>query len=327
MRRLLTILAVAGAMIAPATPAFAHGGDIPVATTYRTTVTSSGLEDGLSVRVVEAGARLELTNDTGHSVEILGYSREPYLDIRPDGTWQNTGSPAAYINETLAGDTPVPVSADPTAPPSWRKISDSTTVRWHDQRTRWLSAGLPPPAAADPSRAHRLRDWSVPLRTQVRTYAITGTLDWEPPPRAWLWWSLAALTGLAGLLVITRWVPPVPLIGGLSPILYGFGGWLNGGEPSLVLVFAGILALVAVFRHPPFYLALSGAGLAVFAGLSQGAAFTAAVLPAAGPAWLARTSIALALGCGSAMAVSGVMRLRGALPVPAPTPAGLSSSA
>ena len=95
MRRLALVVIVAGAVIAPATPASAHGGDAPGSTAYRTTVTGlSTPEKGLSVRAVEGGARLELTNETGHPVEVLGYAGEPYLDIRPDGTWQNVNSPA-----------------------------------------------------------------------------------------------------------------------------------------------------------------------------------------------------------------------------------------
>ncbi|MFI5890980.1 hypothetical protein ACIA5D_12785 [Actinoplanes sp. NPDC051513] len=318
MRRLALLVIVAGAFLAPATPAFAHGGDAPDATAYRTTITGvSTPEKGLSVRTVEAGARLELRNETGHSVEVLGYSGEPYLDIRPDGTWQNVNSPSAYINETLTGDNPVPASADSTAPPSWRKLSSSTTVRWHDQRTHWLSAGLPPQAAADPSRAHRLRSWTVPLREQVRTFELRGTLDWEPPPRAWLWWGVAALTGLAAFGLLMRWpasVRPVALAGALAPFAYALSTALDGGAPSLVLVLAGLLPLAAVFRHPPFYLALAGACLALFAGFTQVGAFDAAVLPAAGPAWLSRVLVTTALGVGAAMALTGVFRLRAALP-------------
>jgi hypothetical protein len=318
VRRLALLVIVAGAFLAPATPAFAHGGDAPDATAYRTAITGiSTPESGLTVRTVEAGARLELSNETGHSVEVLGYSGEPYLDIRPDGAWQNVSSPAAYLNETLTGDGPVPASADPTAPPTWRKLSSSTTVRWHDQRTHWLSSGLPPQAAADPSRAHRLRDWAVPLRAQVRTFEIRGTLDWVPPPRASLWWGLAAAIGL-GAFGLLRWRPravrPVALIGGLAPIGYAVSTALDGGAPSLVLILAGLLPLAAAVRHPPFYLALSGACLALFAGLTEIGAFRAAVLPTAGPGWLSRVFVALALGVGAALTLAGVLRLRAALP-------------
>ena len=339
MRRLALIVAVAGAVLAPATPAFAHAGDTPGATAYRTTVTAiSEPERGLTVRTVEAGARLELSNDTGHSVEVLGYAGEPYLDVRPDGTWQNVNSPAAYVNETLSGETPVPAYADPTAPPTWRKISDSTTVRWHDQRTHWLDDARPPQAVADPSRAHRLRDWTVPLRAQVRTFEIRGTLDWEPPPRAWLWWAGAALAGLAAAALAHRWprsVGPVALIAGLAPLGYAAALALDGGTPSPVVVLAGLLGLAAGYRHPPFFLALSGAVVALFGGFGQVSVYAAAVLPAAGPGWLTRLAVTVALGAGAGLALTGVLRLRAAVPAPADQRAeppardgaGLSSSA
>jgi hypothetical protein len=318
VRRLALMAIVAGAVLGPATPAFAHGGDTPDATAYRIRITGvSTPEIGLTIRTVEAGARLELDNETGHSVEVLGYSGEPYLDIRPDGTWQNVNSPAAYVNETSSGDHPVSASADPTAPPSWRKLSAATTVRWHDQRTHWLSSSLPPQAAADPTRAHRLRDWSVPLREQTRVFAVNGTLDWQPPPRAGLWWGLAALLASASFALLRRGprgLRPVALIGGLSPLGYAVSSTLDGVAPSLALVLAGLFPLAAAVRHPPFYLALSGACLALFGGINQTAAFRAAVLPTAGPPWLSRAYVAVALGVGVAMAVTGVMRLRAALP-------------
>ncbi|MEU4239751.1 hypothetical protein [Actinoplanes sp. NPDC026619] len=322
MRRLALLVIVAGAFLAPATPAFAHGGDTPDATAYRTTVTAiSTPEKGLTVRTVEAGARLELTNKTGHSVEVLGYDGEPYLDVRPDGTWENVNSPAAYINETLTGDNAVPANADPTAPPSWRKLSGSTTVRWHDQRTHWLSSGLPPQAQADPSRSHRLRDWAVPLRVQVRTFAITGTLDWEPPPPPWLWWSITALTGLTAFALLRKWpilVRPLTLIAAFCPIWYAVGSALNGVGPSLLLITVGLLAIAASYRNPPFLLALAGAAVALFAGFTEISVFQAAVLPATGPAWLTRAAVAVALGAGTALALTGVLRLRAAIPPATP---------
>jgi hypothetical protein len=319
-------LLVAALVVWPATPAFAHGGDAPDATAYRTTITEvSSPEKGLSVRTVEAGARLEMTNETGRPVEVLGYSGEPYLEVRPDGTWENVNSPATYRNETRTGESAVPATADPTAPPSWRQVSTSTTVRWHDQRTQWL-AGLPPAAVADPSRSHRLREWAVPLRVQVRTFEIRGTLDWEPPPRTWLWWSGAALTGLLVTALARRWprsVAPLALIAGLAPILYALARTLDGAAPSPVLILAGLLPIAAAYRHPPFYLALAGAAVALFGGFAETAAFTAAVLPAAGPGWLSRAAVLVALGAGSGLALIGILRLRAAIPARevAPDPA------
>jgi hypothetical protein len=331
VRRSALFLLVAGALVAPATPAFAHAGDAPAATGYRTSVTGiSPPEKGLSVRAIEAGARLELTNHTGHPVEILGYAGEPYLDVRPDGTYQNVNSPAAYLNETLAGDNPVPAAADPTAVPSWRRISTGTTVRWHDQRTHWLSAGPPP---GDLSKAHRLRTWTVPLREQARVFAVTGTLDWVPAPRVALWWLGTGLLGLAAAGLVLRWpglVRPVALIAGAACLAYAVSRAADGGSPPLVLFPVGVLAWAAAWRHPPFYLALTGLAVLLFGGLTIG--FSGAVLPTAGPPWLTRVYVLLASGLGLALAATGVLRSRdrpSSLSPPAgggPV-AGLSSSA
>jgi hypothetical protein len=318
-------LVVAGALVVPATPAFAHAADAPDATAYRTTVTGiTPAVPGLSVRTVEAGARLELTNRTGRAVEVLGYSGEPYLEIRPDGTYENVNSPATYLNQTLAGDSPVPATASPVVPPAWRRVSTSTTVRWHDQRIHWLGPGLPPAAAADPSRTHRLRDWTVPLRQEVTVFALRGTLDWVPPPVGWLWWAGAALlapavTAAAGRR--PRLIAPVALVGGLSVLGYDVARTLDGSGFSLVLAIPAAVALLAVRRTAGPAVALAGALLAVFGGLSQLGVFGAAVLPAAGPAELSRAAVLIALGAGTGMLLTGLARLR------APAPAALPSSA
>jgi hypothetical protein len=124
VRRLFSaVLALAGTILVPAGPAFAHAGDTTSVSDYRVTVTGlSNPMDGVTVRVVEGGARLELRNDSGRAVEILGYTGEPYLEVRPDGTYENTASPATYLNQTLTGETTVPPAADPTAAPTWRKV-------------------------------------------------------------------------------------------------------------------------------------------------------------------------------------------------------------
>ncbi|HEV7961182.1 MAG TPA: hypothetical protein VGP57_01465 [Actinoplanes sp.] len=311
MRRLALVATavVVGALAAPATPAFAHGGDTPDATAYRTEVTGiSTPEKGLRVRAVEAGARLELVNKTGHAVEILGYSGEPYLEVRPDGTYENTSSPAAYLNQTLAGDTAVPAGADPTAPPTWRRVSTDTTVRWHDQRAHWLSSGLPPQARADPTRSHRLRDWTVPLRTGVRTFEIRGTLDWVPPPKAWAWWLGAALLAVAVTALGLRFTRPIAAVALITgTIIIAYASARSGNLPLLAI---SIIAIVAGFRPRPFLLALAGAGLAVFAGFTQAGVFTQAIVPVAGPSWWARTAVLVALGAGLGLAATGVLRLR-----------------
>ncbi|GAA2571546.1 hypothetical protein GCM10010435_52380 [Winogradskya consettensis] len=333
-RTALFLVVLAGALLAPAGPAFAHGGDAPDATSYRTDV--SGLSEripALTVRAVEAGARLELVNNTGKTVEILGYQDEPYLEVRPDGVYQNVNSPATYTNATLDGDSPVPSNADPTAPPQWQKVSGEPTVRWHDQRTHWLSPGLPPQAQADPSRAHKLRDWTVPLRQGAHTFTVNGTLTWEPPPAAWLWWA-AAVALAAGITALAlrsaRWVGPVALLTGTIGFAYavtratlGVSGQAPAIVASAIAIVAGVFALSG---RTPFLVLLGGAAVAIFGGLGDVGVFNQAVVNFPGPGWLSRAAVLIAIGTGTGLTAAGVLRLRAAPPAPAPT-ARISSDA
>jgi hypothetical protein len=323
VRRTTLFLAVlAGALLVPAGPASAHGGEGPDATAYRTLVTGlSPAEPGLTVRAVEAGARLELVNQTGRTVEVLGYQGEPYLEVRPDGTYENVNSPATYTNQTLGGDTPVPAGASPTAAPQWRRVSTDPRVRWHDQRTRWLDDDLPPQAQADPSRSHKLRDWVVPLREGVRTIEVRGTLTWEPPPAAWLWWAGALALG-AGLTALglreARLIGPAALIAGTITLGYavtrmslGVGGQAPAIVAAALAAASGVLTLRG---RTPFLLALAGAVLALFGGFADAGVFGQAIILFPGPSWLARAAVLVAIGAGLAMAVTGVVRLR-AVPI------------
>jgi hypothetical protein len=204
-RAALVVTGALAATLAFAAPAAAHGADAPDGTNYRTEVTGvTPARPGLTVRAVEAGARLELVNRTGRNVEVIGYSGEPYLRVGPDGVFENTRSPSTYLNRTIAGDATLPPEADPAAAPSWRQVSDSPTVRWHDQRALWAESAPPAQVSADPAREQRVRDWAVPVRDDTATMEIRGTLDWVPPPDAYPWWAAVALgflaVGAAGLL-------------------------------------------------------------------------------------------------------------------------------
>ncbi|GGQ76852.1 hypothetical protein [Couchioplanes azureus] len=330
MRRgVLFLTVLAGLLLGPAGPAAAHGGEAPDATAYRTEVTGlSAPVPGLTVRAVEAGARLELVNDTGRAVEVLGYAGEPYLEVRPDGTYQNVNSPATYTNQTLGGDSSVPSHASPAAAPQWQKISAGRTVRWHDQRTRWLSPGLPPQAQADPDRAHRLRDWVVPLRQDLVPFEVRGTLTWEPPPVTWAWWlGAAALAAAVVALGVRRFrgVGAITLVAGLVTIGYAVTRAALGVPGQAPAIGAAVLATAAgaatVLGRTPFLAFLGGTALVIFGGLGDAGVLTQAVVDFPGPGWVPRAAVLVALGAGAGAAVSALLRLR------SPAPARISSDA
>ncbi|MDM4722718.1 hypothetical protein QTQ03_25120 [Micromonospora sp. WMMA1363] len=358
MRTLLTraglvLVGAVTATLALAAPAAAHGADAPDGTDYRTAVTGvTPARPGLTVRAVEAGARLELTNTGARPVEVIGYSGEPYLRIGPDGVYENLRSPATYLNRTLAGDTRIPTEANPAAPPDWRRVDESTTARWHDQRALWLESTPPPQVRAAPDREHRVRDWGVPLRVDGDPLEIRGTLDWVPPPDPYPWWVAVtvgllavatlgllparsrpggrALAGLGALLVA----------GGIAAVTYivgreldagaeGIGGLLQGllgGQVWPLVTGLGAIAagVYALARRPAgeFAVALAGACLALFAGVANAAVFTRSVAPVPWPATTARVLVAAILITGAGALAAGALRLHAAPRTPTPrTPA------
>ncbi|MGC4894564.1 hypothetical protein [Micromonospora sp. DT31] len=354
MRRAALVLAVAAtALLTFAAPASAHGADAPDGTDYRSTITAVSAPD-LGARMVEAGARLELTNRTGADVTVLGYSGEPYLRIGPGGVYENRRSPATYLNRTLAGETRLPAEADPAAAPHWRRITDGPTARWHDQRTLWREPDPPAAAAADPGREHRVRDWVVPLRVGDDTGEVRGTLDWVPPPDPYPWWVAATLgflvIGAAGLapagtaagVRALRAAGALLALGGVAAVALTVARAVDTGGPGT----AGLLAELAtgqvwtlltglgavaaggyaLARRPAadFALALAGACLALFAGVSNLAALSRSVPPAAGPPELVRLLVVVGLATGAGAVAAGLLRLRTAARAarhPHPTPA------
>lgn len=326
---------VAGVLgaLAAAAPAAAHGGDAPDATNYRTLVTSGPPVAGLTIRAVEAGARLELDNRTGRTIEVLGYDGEPYLEVRPDGVYENTHSPATYLNATLAGDAEPPATADPTQPPEWRRATDEPVARWHDHRTHWMSAEPPPAVRADPAREQRVRDWVVPLRDGVSTMEVRGTLDWVPPPSPGVWWAFVIIAGI-GVATLGLWSRALPVLAGLAAatgplaIAYTVARELDAGTTGVGRVIGGLLigqvwplatALAAIAagcyalaRRPAadFALAMAGTCVAVFAGAANAAVFARGVVPVPWSPTLARVVILAVIAVGGGVAVAAALRMR-----------------
>lgn len=316
-------------------PAHAHGADAPDATNYKVTIVGIPELAGLEIITIEAGARLQLTNNTGRNIEVLGYQSEPYLEVRPDGVYENIHSPATYLNITIAHVDP-PAHADPTLPPEWKKVSDKPVYRWHDQRVIWTELRPPPQVLADPQAPHHIRDWTVPMRVGATPLELTGTLEWIPPPAAGLWWVIAAvgatLLALLGLIRRNRAVGVVlafsVIAAGVLALIYGVARERDAGNiafgdifvqlfaaqlwptvTSIVAVAAGVYALVR--RDADFALVLAGAAVGLFAGMVNAAVFHRSVIPVHWPTTTARVVIVSVIVLGAGAAVAAMLRLRG----------------
>ncbi|MBA3369680.1 MAG: hypothetical protein H0T99_13625 [Geodermatophilaceae bacterium] len=199
------------------------------------------------MQIIEFGNRLRLSNGGDEVVSVPGYSSEPYLQIGPDGVQRNDNSPATYLNSSRDGTTPLPERADPQADPFWVSLSSETVYEWHDHRTHWMSALLPPQVRADPDVSHRVIEWMVPLEIDGRAYSVAGVLDWTPPPPGWA--SYAVLVVLVGTGAAAGWLWRSPRLAAGLLVLAGAGSvWhvastpLPFGDASSVVY--GLLAVL-----------------------------------------------------------------------------------
>jgi hypothetical protein len=189
-----------------APPALGHGGSAD----FRSEIDSVRPSvPGVSLEVLDYDADMELVSRDGHEIVIYGYEGEPFARILRDGTVQkNQRSPATYLNTDRYAEAPVPESADPEAPPAWKTVDDSGTLRWHDHRMHYMAEGTPP-QVEDESERTEVFDYEIPLRIDGRKGAIEGTLFWVGPADTskapfLVVAALIALAGAAAVLVARR---------------------------------------------------------------------------------------------------------------------------
>ena len=326
------VMGVLAIMVATAPPAGAHSVSGSGASNYRTTLTSvAPATPGLTLSVIEAGSRLQLENDTGRELVVLGYEGEPYLRVGPGGVDVNRRSPATYLNAERQG-APVPAAADAKAPPEWDHLSDGTVARWHDHRTHWMGLQRPPEVERDPDSRHVLIPvWAVEVRDGDRTVTATGQLEWVPGPSPWPWYAAAVVVGaavmllawrhrsdrvLAALLAVLLLVDVVHIAGILGEHAGGtgtrLGKLLSTSYLSVVAWALVVTALVALWRRPLDGLrltALAAVMVAVTGGFGDLGYLDSSTVPFAGPDWLARALVAATIALGAGLAVGAVLRL------------------
>jgi hypothetical protein len=333
----MRIAIVAGVAIALAlvlaAPASAHTISGPKPTNYRSRVVSMTPQvPGISVGVVDLGAKLELTNRTNSEVLVLGYEDEPYLRIGPNGVFENLHSQATYINRTRQGSSvPVGVDTSPTAKPEWKKISDSNSHRWHDHRIHWMSAQPPPTVAAAPGQFVHISTQRITFVHDGQRVIVAVTLDWVPGPRAWPWifpivllfalgLALALKTGwwralavLVAVLVLFDIVHAISYeIARPGTNLGKVGQFFVDNFVSVAVWIAAIPTVIALWHRrieAMYGVAFVGLLVALVGGVSDLSTLWKSQLPGAGPDWLTRLEVAIALGLGSGLAVGALIRM------------------
>jgi hypothetical protein len=334
VRRILWTVAFALAVLmATAGPASAHSVAGVGGTNYRTTVHGvSPRVDGLVVRSIETGSRLELVNKTGQTVVVLGYEKEPYLRIDRRGVFENVRSPATYLNANRRGDTPIPGTASKDAPPQWKQISSGNTARWHDHRIHWMGNQDPPEVRRDRSRSHVVNpEWVVALEVgdQPTAVRVTGELVWVPPPPLWPWLlgavvllGLVALGAAGGgwrsvLVAAVVVLVAADVVHELGIAFANAGGLGNKLAQLLagsffpmvawVLSVWAVRALLKGSAEGPFIAAFAGVIIALFGGVADVAALVNSQVPFVWSATLARLLVTVSLGIGLGLVAGAVI--------------------
>jgi hypothetical protein len=326
------VLASASLVVA-ASPAAAHGagGD---ASNYHSEV-DGGVEPGLRWRVLGNDSSLELRNESGAEVIVLGYEGEPYLRFDHDGVSENRRSPAVYLNVERFATVEVPDDANPAAPPRWRRVADGTTYRWHDHRIHWMSSSPPAAIRDDLGRRHVIDRWRVAHRVGGRPAALEGTLRWTPSDSWWPWYLGAA--SVTGVIVLPglrskprgrRWqalahrVAALVLVATVGAVVHSVDDVTSvpGSNGDVAeLVGAGLLALLGVLTAWRGWrgdqvgfasLALGGVALAYLQGISDSTMFSLPELISGLPTFVTRLIVAASMAAGASAVAAALLAWR-----------------
>jgi len=293
------------------------------ATNYRTEIRSvTPATAALTIRAIDNGARLELTNSGRHDVVVEGYDGEPYLRIGPRGVFENARSPARYLNRVLRNPAPPPASADPDAPPEWVRVSTGSTARWHDHRTHWMGVTDPPVVRSARGEEHLVQRFHLVLHVGNRAVQVRGDVRWIPGPSPWPWIAGAAVLAigtvlgartrraaavLATVLVVAVAAAVVHAVGAWTVSSASLGKRAGDAIPTFGAVALGAVALVQLrrrgIRAAAPLLVFAGLFLGIAIGLADLSALYKSQLPTDLPHALDRLSIAVALGGGLGVAV------------------------
>jgi hypothetical protein len=334
----LVLLLAAAVQLGAAGPASAHAvGGGPAASNYRTEV--HGIDPpiaGVTVRTVDGGNQLELTNRSTQEIVLLGYQNEPYLRVGPDGVFENERSPSTFSNRSVTAPTSIPPEYDASAPPDWRHISSRAVAIFHDHRAHW--SGGPDPAAVRQDRGKRQMvtpNWQVPIKVGDSTSILSGDIVWVPGPSPWPWAALAvALTTLVLLVGRIGWqarvLAGVTALAVLADAVHAYGVWSGSSAPILTRVygsatsFAGwVVAGIAIQRlltgkleAGRTFMLLAAIFLALAGAAPDVPALARSQLPSGLDPLLTRAAISATLGLGAGMLLVALLgrqyRLAGA---------------
>lgn len=160
--------------------------------------------DGVTVRVLETGNRLEIRNGSRKEVIVLGYQGEPFLRLTQSGAYQNAFSPSVVRSSTRRGSAPPTERTDIDAEPVWDRISNRSSARWFDHRIHKTSGLSSRGVREDPGRRQVVSRWAVPLLVEGKRLEARGELLWVPGPNPLPWLAIALGAGVVAVTLSHR---------------------------------------------------------------------------------------------------------------------------
>jgi hypothetical protein len=282
----------------------------------------------IDARVAGGDSFLVLEVDRGHEAEVPGYSGEPYLRFRRDGTVEeNAASAAAYLNQARNGSIGER-EFDPGTPPRWRTVATDGRWAWHDHRIHLMGGTVP-----DDARSAAGHPWTVPLLVDGREVEIRGRYRLVSPPSPVPWLVLALAVAGATAVATARVRDPVGAAGVALLVAGGCGVVAGAAQrgasppgapastllvvlPALALI-AGVIAVMQRGRVLRATVALAGAACAVGWAVVRLPVFWKAVLPTDLGAPLDRALTVIALGAAAGAAIALVRSAALTPPIPA----------
>ncbi len=281
------------------------------------TSVSLALPEGISVKIIEFGNRLRLSNAGDQVVSVPGYSSEPYLQIGPDGVRRNVNSPATYLNSSRMGPRHCPIGPThrSTRPgsASVRRTCTSATAAAGPGRSWRLTPGDRVDSAAGDRRSLLLG-----CRRAGLDAAAAGVGLLRSPGRVG---RDRRRGGMVVALAASGYGLDRPRLRGfglacgehpaaLRRCVVGRYGLLAVLLPTLMVLALSFCAVRAVRRPPvvggsgsaPYLIVISGWLLVVEALPDLDVLFRSNVA-AIGPDWGARLAILLLLGLGLGLAI------------------------
>ncbi len=328
MRR--TLLPVVGAALILGLAPGVAAADPPGPTDYLSEVVEIDPEiPGIQIEIIGGDSFVLLTVEAGVTVDVVGYSGEPYLRFLSDGTVEeNRLSPSKYLNEDRYAAGEIPTEADADADPEWVVVADDGSYAWHDHRTHWMNE-IPPPGRGP---GDQVAEGVVPLFVDGVEVDVTVASVWQSPPS-----SLPVTLGLSVGLLLSfalvrrqgRLIAISILVLALMATVVGGGAYLSvpaeTAPPWSLWVFpatsAVLAAMVVAARGESGFVARQERTLLLIAALELVAWGVAhwgwlwpAVLPTSLPFWIDRfvgaTTLVGAIGATAAVVLTAAAPAR-----------------